>query len=96
MAGRFDRCVEVYLKALYEHPTSSFVTGFAREAIRVGRLAGREGEILAGLRHVSAIPLDFQGKDILNTALIEATTGRELAQVATGPRAGLQPGGGGL
>ena len=80
-AGRFDRCVELYLKVLYEHPTHPFVARFAKDAVGVGRLVGREEEVLAGLRHLSAIPLEFEGKDTVEAALIEAKPGDEFARL---------------
>jgi hypothetical protein len=76
-AGRFDRCVELYLKALYEHPTHRFVLRFAKDAIAVGRSAGREEEVFAALRHLSAIPLDFEGKGAVAAILAEAERGPE-------------------
>jgi hypothetical protein len=80
-AGRFDRWIEVYLKGLYEHPTHPVVARFAKEAIALGRATGREEEVLAGLRHLSAIPLDFEGKDTVQATLIEARPGKELARI---------------
>jgi hypothetical protein len=74
-AKRFDRCVEVYLKALYKDPTHPFVARFAKEAIDVGRSAGREEEVLAGLRHLRAIPLRFEGKGAVEAILAETERG---------------------
>jgi hypothetical protein len=80
-AGRFDRCVEVYLKALYEHPTHPFVARFAEDAMAVARCAGREEEVLAGLRHLSAIPLNFEGKNAVEAIVAERERGTELTRV---------------
>ncbi len=66
---RFDRWTEVYLKALYEHPTHPVVGCLAQEAITIGRLAGQEREVFAGLEHLSAIPIEFENKDRIRAAL---------------------------
>jgi hypothetical protein len=80
-AGRFDRWIEVYLKGLYEHPMHPVVARFAKDAIALGRAAGREEDVLAGLRHLTAIPLDFEGRDAVQAALIEAKPGKELTHL---------------
>lgn len=80
-AGRFDRGVEVYLKALYEHPTHPFVARFAKDAMAVARRAGREAEVLAGLRHLSAIPLNFEGKNAVEAVVAVREQETELTQV---------------
>ena len=80
-AGRFDRCVEVLLKALYEHPTHPFVARFAKDAMAVARCGGREDEVLAGLRHLSAIPLNFEGKNAVEAIVAERERGTELTPV---------------
>lgn len=96
MAGHFDRCVEMYVRALYEHPTHPFVAKFAEDAIRVGRSAGREGEVLAGLNHLSAIPLEFQGKDRVIAVLSEAKAVQGATQVCVAHSAAIHAGGEGL
>jgi hypothetical protein len=79
-AGQTDRWVKVYLKALYEHPTHQIVALFAERAIPMGKAAGREEEVIAGLTHVSSIPLNFKGKDKVEAVLIEANTRRQLTR----------------
>lgn len=54
-----DRWIEVYLNALYHHPTHRVVGNLAEEALLLGWAVGREEEVIAALRHVSAIPLRF-------------------------------------
>lgn len=77
-AGRFDRWIEVYLKALYEHPMNRVVASLAKEAISHGRAVGRERDVVAGLRHLIAIPLDFAGKEAVEAALIDGKPGNGL------------------
>jgi hypothetical protein len=80
MADQTDRWLEVYLKALYEHPTHPIVDLFAEQAIPMGKAAGREEEVIAGLMHVSRIPLNFQGKDKVEAVLLKVRTGHQLAR----------------
>jgi hypothetical protein len=68
-AKEFDRWVQVYLTALYEQPTHRVVARFAREALEVAKLCGREQEVLIGLGHVEEIPVDFEGKLQIQAAL---------------------------
>ena len=84
-AGRFDRCVEVYLKTLYEHPTQPFVARFAKDAVAAARSAGREEEVLAGLRHWIAIPLDMAGKGAVEAMLAKGRPGAEPTHFHAGP-----------
>jgi len=96
IAGRSERCVEVYLKALYEHPTHPFVARSAAEAIRLGQSVGREGDVIAGLNHLLAIPLAFQGKETVNTVLGKAKADQALTQAGVEPSAAIQSGRRGL
>jgi hypothetical protein len=57
------------LTALYEQPTHRVVARFAREALEVAKLCGREQEVLIGLGHVEEIPVDFEGKLQIQAAL---------------------------
>jgi hypothetical protein len=83
-AGRFDRCVEVYVKALYERPTHRFVARFAKDAIAAARSVGREEEVLAGLRHWVAIPLPMEGKAAVEAMLAEGKAGAESTRFQAG------------
>jgi len=79
--GRFRRWVELYLQAVYEHPMHPIVARFDSEAINIGKLAGREQDVISGLTHLSSIPLDFQGKAKIEGALIGAKSSNHLARV---------------
>jgi hypothetical protein len=83
----FDRWTDVYLKVLYEHPTHRVVSLFANEAVDVSRLAGRQEDVLAGLRHVAAIPLDFEDKDRIEAALLRQEPRFEVAHLEATPLA---------
>ena len=80
-AGRLDRWIEVNLKALYEHPMHPVVASFAKEAIAHGRAVGREEDVVAGLRHLIAIPLDFEGKESVKAALFDGKPANGLKHV---------------
>jgi hypothetical protein len=47
---------------LYRHPTHPLVGRGAERALRIGRVTGREDEVLDAFRHVSSIPLEFDVK----------------------------------
>ncbi len=68
-ARRFDRWTEVYLKIVYQHPTHPVVGYLVRDAITVGRLGGYQDKVLAALKHLSAIPIEFENKNRIRAAL---------------------------
>lgn len=55
----YGRWIEAYLSALYRHPNHRVVADQAAEALVLARTIGREAEVIAALRHVSAIPSRF-------------------------------------
>jgi len=71
--GRYDQWLRTYLCLLYTHPTNSLVGSCASEAIEIGECLGRRQEVLDGLEHVISIPLDFQNKIRLQTALLQTS-----------------------
>ena len=77
----YNRWVEVYLRALYEHPMHPLVSRFAAEAITMGKQTGRESDVLSALTHLSSIPLDFQGKEKIEAALLGARGSSPLASM---------------
>jgi hypothetical protein len=60
--GKGDRWLDVYLHALYRYPTRDIVGLFAKDAITIGKSAGREEEVHDALVHASTIPLSFPAK----------------------------------
>jgi hypothetical protein len=87
VAQRFDRWTDVYLKALYQCPMHPVVLHFAPEAVQIGKAAGRQEEILRGLAHVTAIPLEFEGKDTIAALLMALRT--DYASAHFGPSSAL-------
>jgi hypothetical protein len=65
----YDRWIDVYLAALYEHPTQELIGHFDEEAVSIGQVAGRKSEVLAALKHVLSIPLEFAAKSSAQAAL---------------------------
>jgi hypothetical protein len=61
---------EVYLNALYQHPTHPMIGRLATEAVTVSKAAGRQNDVLNGFEHVSRIPMDFGVKAQLLTELV--------------------------
>ncbi len=76
--GRLEEWTQLYLKVLYENPLHPLVLRLADEAMVIGQRIGREPEILAGLKHLGGIPLEFEGKRRLATIIASAES-RHLA-----------------
>lgn len=72
---RYDRWLEVYLDALYRHPTHRLVADLAGEALAISQATGRTDELNAALRHLEAIPLYALDKSRLVLALSGASSG---------------------
>jgi hypothetical protein len=70
-AELLDRWIEVYLKVAYDHRTATLVSDFAEDAVLISKARGREHDVLQALRHVNAIPLDFEGKHRISTVLLQ-------------------------
>lgn len=66
----YDRWLDVYLDALYRHPTHEMVSSLAEEAVGISQAVGRERELTTGIRYVSGIPLDFPTKSRIENSLI--------------------------
>jgi hypothetical protein len=58
----YDQWLEVYLRAVYEHPADSLASAFAPDAVSFAKTLGREAEVQAALRHVAEIPHEFAPK----------------------------------
>ena len=68
-AKLYDRWMSVYLRTLYEHPTYPTATVFAKDAMVIGKVLGREDEVLRAFRHLKEIPFDFLHKSKIQTLL---------------------------
>ena len=66
----FDRWLDIYLGALYRHPTHEMVSSLAEEAVVISQAVGRERELTTGLRYVSVMPLNFPTKSRIEHSLI--------------------------
>jgi hypothetical protein len=71
-ANLYAQWTEVYLNALYQHPTHPMIGRLATEAVTVSKAAGRQNDVLNGFEHVSSIPMDFSVKAQLMSELIHA------------------------
>jgi len=65
-----DRWLDVYLDALYLHPTHELVGVLADEAVAISQAAGREQELAVGFRCLSGIPLDLLAKSRIERAIV--------------------------
>ncbi len=68
----YDRWLDVYLDALYHHPTDELVSSLAEEAVVISKAAGREQELTYGLRYVSGIPADLLTKSRIEHSLVRS------------------------
>ena len=66
----YDRWLDVYLDALYRHPTDEMLSVLAEEAVVISQAVGRERELTTGLRYVSGIPLNFLAKSRIEDSLV--------------------------
>jgi hypothetical protein len=74
----YDRWLDVYLDALYRHPTDEMVSSLAEEGVVISQAVGREGELTNGLRYVSGIPLNFFAKSQIEHSLIRVSANAQL------------------
>jgi len=70
----YDRWLDVYLDALYRHPTHEMVSNLTEQAAVISQAVGRERELTTGLRYVSGIPLNFPTKSRITHFLVRANT----------------------
>lgn len=66
----YDRWLDVYLDALYRHPTDQMVSSLTEEAVVISQAVSRERELSTGLRYVSGIPLNFSTKSRIKHSLV--------------------------
>lgn len=79
-ARAYDRWLDVYLQALYEHPTHEVVGDFASDAVSIGQAAGRLKEVVRGFRHLALIPFDFRTGQRIQMLLTSAGTQDQSSQ----------------
>jgi hypothetical protein len=76
--AQFERWIDLYLMISYQHPVHPVPLRLAQQALALGKQVGRLQDVLQALRHVNAIPFDFEGKDKLAAVLNRADMQREL------------------
>jgi len=81
-AGLDDRWLEVYLDALYRHPTHELIGRFATDAVKISRSAQREAEVINAFRHLNTIPFEFDVRRQVEAAALHAGIENPLAQDA--------------
>jgi len=74
----YDRWLDVYLDALYRHPTDEMVSALAEEAVIISQAVGRERELTTGLRYVSGIPLNFRTNSRIERSLVRVSTDSQI------------------
>jgi len=68
--GLYDRWLDVFLDALYRHPTDEKVSSLAEEAVVISQAVARERELTIGLRYLSGIPRNFLAESRIKHSLI--------------------------
>jgi len=75
----YDRWLDVYLDALYRHPTHEMVSNLIEEAVVISQAVGREPELTTGLWYLSRIPLDFPRKSRIENSLVRVHANTRIA-----------------
>jgi len=83
-AGRFDRWTEVYLHVLHEYPSQPLVSRLAKDAVKIGELAGQQKKVLEALWCLSAFPAPFAGRTEVVAALRSAHACLDPLQISCG------------
>lgn len=78
----YDRWLDVYLDALYRHPTHEVVSSLAEEAVAVSQAVGRERELTAGLWYLAGIPVNFPAKSRIENSLVRVRANAQIAGAA--------------
>jgi hypothetical protein len=60
--GDYAHWTEVYLSALYTHPTHPMIGVFAERARRYSQLCGREKSLVDAIQFLKNIPMEYDGK----------------------------------
>jgi hypothetical protein len=68
-AGQFDRWNQLYVGAVYEHPTHPVVSRLARQAISISKQVGEQKQVLDALRSLATLPGEFGCKDQVEATL---------------------------
>ncbi|MCW5550715.1 MAG: hypothetical protein KIS67_00975 [Verrucomicrobiae bacterium] len=75
---RYDRWLDVYLDALYRHPTHELVSSLAEEAIAISQAVGRQRELTTGLWYLAGIPVNFSAKSRIENSLIRVRANAQI------------------
>jgi hypothetical protein len=70
---RYDRWLDVYLKALYQHPTQPFVTRLLKDAAPISLAVGRWDELTAAVYFMEQIPTEYWPPEVLYSTNTIAT-----------------------
>lgn len=78
-----SRWLDVYLAALYTHPTDDLIGRYAKDALAISDPLGRRAEVVSGFDLLRRIPLFFAAK----AQIQEALAGANLARLNSSPLA---------
>ncbi len=68
-SGRLDRWLDLYVETVLRQPTSPLAPAFASDALRIGRMTGRESELAGALELIVANPMAGENRARLSETL---------------------------
>jgi hypothetical protein len=77
----YDRWLDVYLDALYRHPTEKEMSSLAGEAVAISQAVGRENELSTGLKLISGIPQSFPAKSRIENSVVRVRANTRIVRV---------------
>ncbi len=83
----YGRWLDVYLAALYEHPTDDLIGQYAKDALAIANTLGRQAEVINAFALLRRIPLSFAAKMQIQDTL----EGDPLTQLDSGPQSAARP-----
>jgi hypothetical protein len=63
--------LDLYLRVLYQYPTSPLIGQLADQAVAAAGATGRKWELLEAFEHLNQIPIEFAGKERFSALAIE-------------------------
>lgn len=74
--GLGQRYLDIYLHAVYQHPTHPLAAWAAKDAIRFSAALGRQHEVAEALEWLTRIPLSYPGKELISLRAAEMSLTR--------------------
>lgn len=78
----YDRWLDLYLDALYRHPTHEVVSSLSEEAVTISQSVGRERELTSGLWYLAGMPVNFPAKSRIENFLVRVRANAQITREA--------------